>query len=178
MSLDRFPKPESLNTNRRDWNLELATMGINGMPNSYKYQGPPYGDLNCRESDLQNPMGVIQVPEYDSHPTMYGTCNVQERNSLTGKINDNTMTENSEATVSQRVDDLLFHRGNSQMSFSPVAVDTMPSDQEAFGHFLYRSPTNLVNVKYATIFQNEPEKMKLVMKLAKAQGNEGGPGNR
>jgi hypothetical protein len=73
------------------------------MPNSYNYQGPPYGDLKCRESDVQNPMGVIQVPEYDSQPTMYGTCNVQERNSLTGKINNNTMTENSEATVSQTI---------------------------------------------------------------------------
>ena len=88
------------------------------------------------------------------------------------------MTTNQEATVSQRVDDLLFHKGNSQTIFSPMPVDTLPNDQEAFGHFCYRNPTNLVNVKYGSIFVNDPEKFKLVTKLAKAQGNEGGSGNR
>jgi hypothetical protein len=119
-------------------------------------------------------MGSIQVPEYDKAPTLFGTCNSQELNSSSGKTNDYTMTDNQEATVSQRVDDLLFHKGNSQWNYSPMPVDTIPNDQEGFAHFLYRNPTNLVNPKYGSVFVNEPEKLKLVMKLARAQGNEGG----
>ena len=176
LSLDRFPKSELPNTNRNDWNLELATSGVNGMPDSYNYQGQPYGNLKCRESDVHNPMGVINIPEYDLAPTMYGTCNIGELNSSSGQPNNIVMTENQEATVSQRVDDLLFHKGNSQMSYSPVPVDTNPNDQEAFAHFLYRSPTNLVNPKYGSIFVNEPDKLKLVMKLARATGTENGGG--
>jgi len=92
-----------------------------------------------------------------------------------GENNNNIrMTENQEATVSQRVDDLLFHKGNAQSRFSPVSVDTMPNDQEGFAHFCYRNPTNLVNPKYASIFVNEPEKFKLVTKLARATGSENG----
>jgi hypothetical protein len=176
LAVQNYPKYELPNTNRYDWNLELATMGPNGMPNSYKYQGQPYGNLTCRESSLNNPMGVVNIPEYDAPPTMFGTCNEAEIGS-NGIENNINMTTNQEATVSQRVDDLLFHRGNSQMVFTPMPVDTLPNDQEAFGHFLYRNPTNLVNVKYASIFVNDPEKYRLVSRLARATGTEGrGPG--
>jgi hypothetical protein len=173
MSMDNF---HFSNTARpSDWNLELSSMGPVGMENSYSYQGPPYGNLTCRHSTLQNPMGTIGIPEYDTPPTMYGTCNVQEKGSG-GVLNDTIMTTNQEATVSQRVDDLLFHKGNSQTQFSPTAVDTMPNDQEAFAHFCYRNPTNLVNVKYGSIFVNDPTKLKLVSKLARATGTENGGG--
>jgi hypothetical protein len=86
------------------------------------------------------------------------------------------MTTNQEATVSQRVNDLLFHKGNSQSLYSPVPVDTLPNDQEAFSHFCYRNPTNLVNPKYASILLNDPEKLKLVTRLARATGTENGGG--
>jgi hypothetical protein len=86
------------------------------------------------------------------------------------------MTTNQEATVSQRVDDLLFHKGNAQTRFTPMPVDTLPNNQEAFAHFCYRNPTNLVNAKYASIFVNDPEKYKLVSKLARATGTENGGG--
>jgi hypothetical protein len=44
---------------------------------------------------------------------------------------------------------------------------------------LYRNPTNLINPKYGSIFVNDPAKLKLVMKLARATGTEGrGPGGR
>ena len=175
LAVQNYPKFDLPNGNRYDWNLELATMGINGVPDSYVYQGQPHGDLTCRESSLQNPMGVLEIPDYDNPPTMYGTCNEAEYDS-NGKQNNMVMTDNQEATVSQRVDDLLFHKGNSQMSYSPVPVDTLPSDQEGFAHFLYRNPTNLVNPKYGSIFVNEPEKLKLVMKLARATGTENGGG--
>jgi hypothetical protein len=174
MSLARFPETET-NGNPYDWNLELATMGPTGMENPYTYQGQPYGNLKCRESSPQNPMGVIEVPEYDSAPTMYGTCNEGNLNG-DGVLNDTAMTRNQEATVSQRVDDLLFHKGNSQWHYSPVSVDTLPNDQEAFSHFCYRNPTNLVNPKYASIFVNDPEKLKLVSRLARATGTENGGG--
>ena len=141
---------------------------------TFKYQGPPYGDLNCRQSDTNNPMGTINVTEYDNYPTMYGTCNVG--NTVDGKPNDKIMTENQEATVSQRVDDLLFHKGNSQASFTPMPVDTLPNNQEAFANFCYRSPTNLLNPKYGSIFVNDPEKLKLIMKLTKPTGTENGGG--
>ena len=52
--------------------------------------------------------------------------------------------------------------------------DTLPNDQEAFAHWCYRNPTNLVNAKYASIFVNEPEKLKLVLKLARPTGTENG----
>ena len=153
--------------NKNDYNLEISSM-IPGSNQERPYQGPPYGPLECRKSTPENPMGSINVTEYNSPPTMYGTCN--------GSLddNDNLMTTNQEATVSQRVDDLLFHKGNSQMNFTPQPVDTLPSDNEGFAIWLYRSPTNLVNVKYASIFYNDPEKYKLVAKLAKATGTEGG----
>ena len=86
------------------------------------------------------------------------------------------MTTNQEATVSQRVDDLLFHKGNSQWHYSPMPIDTIPNDQEGFAHWCYRSPTNLVNPKYASIFVNDPDKFKLVSKLARATGTENGGG--
>ena len=172
MAVQNYPKFNLPNLDRNDWNLELSTYGglQPGQPPNYKYDGQPHGPLVCRSSTLENPMGTINVTEYDASPTMYGTCNVQENN------NDNIMTTNQEATVSQRVDDLLFHKGNSQAQYSPVPVDTLPNDQEAFAHFCYRSPTNLVNPKYASIFVNDPDKYKLVSKLARATGTENGGG--
>jgi hypothetical protein len=95
---------------------------------------------------------------------MYGTCNEGEIGP-NGVLNNTIMTENQEATVSQRVDDMLFHKGNSQWMYSPVPVDTMPNNQEAFAHFCYRNPTNLVNPKYASIFVNEPDKFKLITNI-------------
>lgn len=178
MSVQNYPGFTLPNGNRYDWNLELGTMGMAGMPERYMYQGQPNGKLKCRESDVNNPMGVLQVPEYDAPPTMYGTCNEAEINS-NGLRNDKVMTENQEATVSQRIDDLLFHKGNSQSNYSPVPVDTLPNDQEGFAHFCYRNPTNLINPKYASIFVNDPEKFKLVTSLTKATGTEnGGAGGR
>ena len=177
MVMDRYPKFDLPNQNRYDWNLELASMGGNphGDPPNYQYQGQPYGDLKCRNTNVSNPMGTVNVSEYDSTPTMFGTCNVAE-DAPSGRINDIQMTYNQEATVSQSRNDLLFHRGNSQMQYSPMPVDTIPNDQEGFAHFCYRSPTNLVNVKYGSIFVNDPEKYKLVTKLARATGNENGGG--
>jgi len=175
MSTQNYPKFNLPNQNRNDWNLQQSSM-VPGGGNNYVYQGQPYGNLKCRNSDINNPMGTINVTEYDSPPTMYGTCNVAE--STNGLLNDTYMTRNQEATVSQRVDDLLFHRGNSQMMYSPMPVDTLPDNQEAFANFCYNSPTNLMNVKYASIFVNDPEKYKLVSRLAKATGTEGGSGNR
>jgi hypothetical protein len=171
MAVQNYPKFTLPNLDRNDWNLENSTI-VPGAPNYYQYQGQPYGNLKCRQSNEYNPMGTINVTEYDSAPTMFGTCNVQEDD------NNNKMTTNQEATVSQRVEDLLFHKGNSQAQFSPVPGDTLPNDQEGFANWLYRSPTNLVNVKYASVFVNDPEKFKLVSRLARAQGNEGGSGNR
>jgi len=175
MATQNYPSFKLPNGNRNDWNLELATMGPNGMPNSYVYQGQPYGDLKCRNSNVSNPMGVLQVPEYDAPPTMFGTCNEGEIGP-NGILNNTFMTSNQEATVSQRIDDLLFHKGNAQAQFSPVPIDTLPNDQEGFAHFCYRSPTNLVNPKYASIFVNDPDKFKLVTKLARATGTENGGG--
>jgi hypothetical protein len=147
---------------------------VPGFEDTYPYQGQPNGSLKCRESTIDNPMGTINVTEYDAPPTMYGTCNVAEMTN--GVLNDTLMTENQEATVSQRVDDLLFHKGNSQAMFSPVPIDTNPDNSIAFANFCYNSPTNLVNAKYASIFVNDPEKYKLVSKLAKATGTENGGG--
>ena len=172
MAAKNFPKNSLPNPDRYDWNLELSSMGgmEPGQPPSYVYQGQPYGNLKCRRSTSDNPMGTINLTEYDQAPTIFGTCNVGEDN------NNNLMTTNQEGTVSQRVSDLLFHKGNSQSQFSPVPVDTMPNQQEEFAHFCYRSPTNLVNPKYASIFVNDPDKFKLVSKLARATGTENGGG--
>jgi len=170
MAVQNYPGSSLPNTNRYDWNLELSTYGglEPGQPPNYEYQGQPFGPLKCRTSTVENPMGSINVTEYDAAPTMYGTCNIGEDD------NNNKMTINEEATVSQRVDDLLFHKGNGQTIFTPMPIDTLPNDQEAFGHFCYRNPTNLVNVKYGSIFVNEPEKYKLVSRLARATGTENG----
>jgi hypothetical protein len=64
------------------------------------------------------------------------------------------------------------------MRFSPMPADTLPNNQNAFANWCYNTPANGVNVKYASIFVNDPEKYKLVSKLAKATGTEGGGGNR
>ena len=170
--------PPLNNGNRSDINLELASYKGPG-ETSYQFQGPPNGPLECRKSTINNPMGTINITEFGATPTMYGTCNVGDTSVMSdGRTvnNDYLMTDNMESTVSMRVNDLLFHKGNSQSRFSPMVVDTIPDNQEAFAHFCYRSPTNLVNPKYASIFVNEPEKFKLVTQLAKATGTEGGGG--
>ena len=172
MAVQNYPEYTLPNLDRYDWNLELSTYGglEPGKPPTYEYQGQPFGPLKCRTSTVDNPMGTLNVTEYDQPPTMFGTCNVGEDN------NNEKMTTNQEATVSQRVDDLLFHKGNAQTRFTPMPVDTLPNNQEAFAHFCYRNPTNLVNAKYASIFVNDPEKYKLVSKLARATGTENGGG--
>ena len=173
MAASRHPKFNLPNQNRYDWNLEQSGM-VPGGENNYVYQGQPYGNLTCRGSTQANPMGNINVTEYDQAPTMYGTCNVAE--TTDGVYNDTLMTRNQESTVSQRVDDLLFHRGNSQMMFSPMPADTLPNNQNAFANWCYNTPANGVNVKYASIFVNDPEKYKLISRLAKATGTENGGG--
>jgi len=173
MATQGYHKFNLPNQNRFDWNLEQSSM-VPGGDDNYVYQGQPNGPLKCRTSDINNPMGTINVTEYDSPPTMYGKCNVAE--TTDGKYNDQLMTENQEATVPQRVNDLLFHKGNSQMMFSPTPVDTLPDNRAAFANFCYNSPTNLVNAKYASIFVNDPEKYKIVAKLARATGTENGGG--
>ena len=155
---------------RNDYDLEVSTY-MPGQPPRYEFQGPPNGPLTCRGSTIQNPMGTINVTEYDAAPTMYGTCNMGTGN------NNNIFTSNQEATVSQRVDDLLFHKGNTQAQFSPTSIDTLPNDQEAFAHWVYRNPTNIINPKYAAAFVNEPEKLKMILQLTKPTGTEGGKGN-
>jgi len=158
---------------RYDSNLELSTH-VAGEKSTYHYQGPLKGPLGRRFPTIQNPMGNIYPVEYDNTPTFYGTVNVQD--STIGVLNDKIMTESQEATVSQRVDDLLFHKGNSQAQYTPLAVDTIPNDQEGFAHFCYRNPTNLVNPKYASIFVNDPAKFKLVPRCFRVSGNENGHG--
>lgn len=173
MATQNYPAFKLPNQNRFDWNLENSTM-VPGGGDTYNYQGQPFGPLKCRTSTVLNPMGTINVTEFGNSPTMYGTCNVAELTD--GKLNDYVMTSNQEATVPQSVNDLLFHKGNSQYMFSPVPGDTIPDNQEAFANFCYRSPSNLINPKYASIFVNDPEKYKLVSKLAQATGTENGGG--
>ena len=176
MAVQNYPSFKLPNQNRFDWNLEQSSM-IPGTTPTYVYQGQPYGSLKSRDPTVQNPMGTINVTEYGAPPTMYGTTNVGE--TINGKSVDTIMTENQEATVSQSVNDLLFHRGNSQMMFSPTAVDTLPDNRAAFANFCYNTPTNMINVKYASVFVNDPDKFKTVARLAKATGTEGrGPGGR
>jgi len=173
MELQGYPKYTLPDGSRYDWNLENSTLVADEKP-SYVYQGPLYGPLGRRSPTIQNPMGTIEVPEYDNSPTFFGTVNAMD--STKGHLNDKLMTESQEATISQRVQDLLFHKGNSQWHYTPQPVDTIPNDQEGFAHFCYRSPTNLVNPKYASIFVNDPEKFKIVSKLARATGTENGGG--
>ena len=188
MALSRFPTARLPNGSRHDWNLELATYsappgspgtpGIPGSESTYQYQGQPYGNLKCRKSTPENPMGNLNVTEYSAPPTMYGTCNSTDLVNNDGEIvnNDYLMTDNYEKGISMRVDDLLFHKGNSQSRFAPNAADTLPNNQEAFANFCYRNPSNFVNPKYASIFVNDPEKYKIISKLAKATGTENGGG--
>ena len=173
MATQNYPLYTLPNQNRFDWNLEQSSM-IPGTDPTYVYQGQPYGNLKSRNSTITNPMGTINVTEYDAPPTFYGTSNVAETEN--GILNDTRMTENQEATLSQSVNDLLFHKGNSQMVFSPMPGDTLPNNQTAFANFCYNTPTNMVNVKYGSIFVNDPEKMKLVTRLTKASGTENGGG--
>ena len=131
-------------------------------------QGPPHGNLYCRAPSINNPMGVLNINDYGESPTMYGTCNINNNNV------ENTMQDIYESGVSQRVSDLVFHRGNSQNRFTPMAVDTLPNAQEEFAYFCYQNPSNIINPKYASIFVNEPDKFKYVASLAKATGTENG----
>jgi hypothetical protein len=116
-----------------------------------------------RQSTINNPMANTLLN--DNNYNYYGYENDHE-----------LMTRNVEATVSQRVDDLLFHRGNSQAQWTPNPNNFVPNNQEAFANFCYRDPTNFVNAKYASVFVNDPEKFKLVSSLARANGTENGGG--
>jgi hypothetical protein len=174
LAVRSFPNDYSLpDHSAYDWNLENSTL-VAGTKPTYVYQGPEYGNLGRRNPRIQNPMGVVQIPDYDSDPTFFGTVNVGDFTD--GVSNTTIMTDQQEATLSMRVQDLLFHKGNSQAQFTPMPVDTIPNNQEGFAHFCYRSPTNLVNPKYASVFVNDPKKFKLVSKLAKATGTENGGG--
>jgi hypothetical protein len=155
-----FTIPE-LPNQKEDVNYEMSTLPMN----TYEYQGPPMGPLECRKSTIQNPAGTINVTEYDSPPRLYGTC-----------INtpDNDIVNNIESTVSQRVDDLLFHKGNSQNRFTPVSIDTLPNNQESFANWCYGG--NTINPKYASVFVNEPAKFKEVIKVSNPTGTENGGG--
>jgi hypothetical protein len=113
-------------------------------------------------------MGTIGIEDYDEEPTMFGTCNASD------SVISNKMQDSFESGVSQRFSDILYHKGNSQSRFSPMAVDTIPNQQEQFAFFCYQNPTNLINPKYASIFVNDPEKFKMVSSLAKASGTENG----
>jgi len=155
-----------LNYNQReDRNYEMSTTGLSSPETKtmYRFQGPPDGPLKCRPSSESNPAGTINVTEYDSQPTMYGTC-----------VDEPQMINNIELNVSQRVDDLLFHKGNSQMKYLPVPGDTLPNNQEAFANWCYSA--NKLNPKYASIFVNDPDKYKLVVANAEATGTENGGG--
>lgn len=155
-----------LNYNQReDRDYEMSTMGLTSPTTNtmYRFQGPPNGPLECRSSTTLNPAGTINVTEYDSSPTMYGTC-----------VNDPEMVINNESLVSQRIDDLLFHKGNSQMTYLPVPGDTLPNNQEAFANWCYSG--NRLNPKYASVFVNDPDKYKLVAANAQATGTENGGG--
>ena len=174
LAIRSFPNDYSLpDHSAYDWNLENSTLVAGNAP-TYVYQGPEYGNLGRRSPTIQNPMGVVEIPDYDSAPTFFGTVNVGDFTN--GVSNTTIMTDQQEATLSMRVQDLLFHKGNSQAQYTPMPVDTIPNDQEGFAHFCYRSPTNLVNPKYASVFVNDPKKFKLVSKLAKATGTENGGG--
>jgi hypothetical protein len=133
----------------------------------YSYYSPKVNDLSCRYPMQNNPMGNIGIEEYDERNKYYGSC-IQDPN------NNNTINELYEAGVSQRIDDVIYHRGNSQSRFTPMAVDTVPNAQDQFAMFCYQTPGNLVNPKYASVFVNDPEKFKLVASLAKATGTENG----
>jgi len=134
------------------------------------YQGPPYGNLQCRPPNISNPMGVIEIDDYNKPPIMYGTCNVDSEQVRSG------MQNSFESGVSQRISDILYHKGNSQSRFTPMAVDTIPNAQEQFAFFCYQNPNNLVNPKYASVFVNDPEKFKMITSLAQATGTENGGG--
>jgi hypothetical protein len=112
-------------------------------------------------------MGNIGIEEYDEMNKYYGSCNEDPKN-------NDTINQLYEAGVSQRINDVVYHRGNSQSRFTPMAVDTVPNAQDQFAMFCYQTPGNLVNPKYASVFVNDPEKFRLVASLAKATGTENG----
>ena len=146
---------------RKDYNLSIWNK-------NYQFQGPPNGPLTCRFPSKNNPMGVINIEEYNESPVMYGSCNISNKD--VRESMDSFVEEN----VSQRISDILFHKGNSQNRFMPMPVDTLPDRQDQFAHFCYTNPTNLINPKYASIFVNDPDKFKLVTRLANATGTENG----
>jgi hypothetical protein len=154
-----------LNTdfNPKDYNLSLWNK-------NYQYEGPPNGPLMCRSPTSNNPMGVINVDEYGEKPVMYGTCNINNKD-----VRD-SMNSFVEENVSQRISDILFHKGNSQNRFMPMPIDTLPDRQEQFANFCYTNPQNIINPKYASVFVNDPEKFIFVSKLANATGTENGGG--
>jgi hypothetical protein len=148
--------------NRTDARLDRA------VGDAYKHQGPPYGDLACRPPTINNPMQSLNVTEFGTKPNMFGSCNIN--------MSEDKINEIHESGVSMRREDLIYHRGNSQQSFYPVAVDTHPNQQELFAMYCYQTPGNLVNPKYASAFVNNPKQFKLLSTLARATGTENGGG--
>jgi hypothetical protein len=120
-------------------------------------------------------MGVLGIEDYDEVQSTYGTCNYSSNDGRNSKGDVNpSMDDFLENGVSQRINDILFHRGNSQNRFMPMPVDTVPNLQDQFATFCYINPSNVINPKYASIFVNDPEKFKLVTRLANATGTENG----
>ena len=89
---------------------------------------------------------------------------------------NSSIKNNYNYNLSQRVNDLLYDKGNSQGRFTPMAIDTNPNQRDQFSFFCYQNPSNLINPKYASIFVNDPAKFKLISSLSNATGTENGGG--
>lgn len=169
LSVIKSVRPQIISQSDPNMSIE-GSKGFTNPPKGkkeYSYYSPKVDDLSCRYPMQNNPMGNIGIEEYDERNKYYGSC-IQDPN------NNNTINELYESGVSQRIDDVIYHRGNSQSRFTPTAVDTVPNAQDQFAMFCYQNPGNLINPKYASVFVNDPEKFKLVASLAKATGTENG----
>jgi hypothetical protein len=162
-------RPQIISQSDPNMSIEQSKGFINPPPGKreYSYYSPKTDNLTCRYPMPNNPMGNIGIEEYDEMNKYYGSCNEDPKN-------NDTINHLYEAGVSQRINDVVYHRGNSQSRFTPMAVDTVPNAQDQFAMFCYQTPGNLVNPKYASVFVNDPEKFKLVASLAKATGTENG----
>lgn len=169
LSVIKSVRPQIISQSDPNMSIE-GSKGFTNPPNGkkeYSYYSPKVDNLSCRYPMQNNPMGNIGIEEYDERNKYYGSCNENPGN-------NESMTDLYESGVSQRINDVIYHRGNSQSRFTPTAVDTVPNAQDQFAMFCYQNPGNLVNPKYASVFVNDPEKFKLVASLAKATGTENG----
>jgi hypothetical protein len=151
-------------------NREEYLYNYGNQNNNNIFQGPPYGKLNCRSSNINNPLGNLTIDDYDEMPSNYGSCNVGDTSM------NSSIKNNYNYNLSQRVNDLLYDKGNSQGRFTPMAIDTNPNQRDQFSFFCYQNPSNLINPKYASIFVNDPAKFKLISSLSNATGTENGGG--